>query len=95
MSTNEDTSARLDAIEARQEEQATSINEQATSIEELRQMTARLQQLGFQLVEAARVQQEALRVFQANAEEDRAAIRQILEYLFGQQRNGNGGQGNP
>jgi hypothetical protein len=43
-----------------------------------------------ELLEIARLHQQGLRIAQARADEDRAEIRRIWEYLLTQQSNGNG-----
>jgi hypothetical protein len=52
---------------------------------------ATLERTTSELLEIARLHQQGLRIAQVRADEDRAEIRRIWEYLLSQQGNGNGG----
>jgi len=53
---------------------------------------ATLERTTSELLEIARLHQQGLRIAQLRADEDRAEIRRIWEYLLSQQGNGNGGR---
>jgi len=75
-----------DDIDQRLEALGQQLGENTLAIAILHQATS-------ELLEIARLHQQGLRIAQARADEDRAEIRRIWEYLLGQQSNGNGGRG--
>jgi hypothetical protein len=87
--------ARFDSIDQRLEQLTQALAEFRIDLQENRASILTLQALGGQLLEIVTFQQQQLRalqqntvLLQQNAEQDRAEMRRIWEYLLQQRPNG-------
>lgn len=83
-------SARFDEIDTRLESLSASLEDVRTHLGENTSTILTLQHMTSELLDIARLHQQGLRILQRDAEQDRAEIRRIWEYLMSQSGNGRG-----